>query len=430
MVRQRLGRFLGLFFVIFLLLVACDRTAREATDSNAASQRVVILGTLTGVGQDIVEQAIAPFAEATGIEVVYEGTDAFTTVLPVRVEAGNKPDIALFPQPGLMADLAREGEMVPLDFLDAATLSQAYAPDWLQLGSVDDQLYGLWMRADVKSLVWYNPKAFADAGYTLPQTWDELMALSQTMAASGTPPWCIGFESGEATGWVGTDWIEDILLRSAGPAVYDQWVQHEIPFTAAPVKSAFERFGAIAKDPRLVLGGPTSVISTPFGDAPAPMFDNPPGCYLHHQANFITDFLPDSVVLGQDVQVFPLPSINPEFGTPVLVGGIVFGMLNDTPAARALMEYLATAQPHEVWAKQGYISPHQQVNLEVYPDALVRQVAEILAGAETIRFDGSDLMPAVVGTGTFWTGVVDYVGGQNLDPILQTIDESWPQLGE
>ncbi|NET36198.1 MAG: carbohydrate ABC transporter substrate-binding protein [Cyanothece sp. SIO1E1] len=415
-----------------LLLGACgtgnDQGVTTGTGTRSGGT-VTILGTLTGVGQEKLEQAIAPFTQATGIEVVYEGTDAFATLLPVRVEAGNVPDIALFPQPGLMADLAREGQLVPIDtFIEPQQLSEYYTQDWLDLGSVDGKVYGIWIRADLKSLVWYSPAAFAAAGYAIPTTWDEMLALSDQIVADGGVPWCLGLESGDATGWVGTDWIEDIMLRTAGPDVYDQWVRHEIPFNAPVVKTAFEQFGKIALNPDYVVGGAVGVISTPFGDAPTPLFDQPPGCYLHRQASFITAFLPDAVELGQDVDIFPLPAMTAQSGLPILVGGIVFGMLNDTPATQALMAYLATPQPHTIWAGLGsYISPHKQVSLDAYPDAITRRQAEILANAEVLRFDGSDLMPGAVGTGTFWTGMIDYVGGNDIDTILAEIEDSWPE---
>ncbi|MBE9068247.1 carbohydrate ABC transporter substrate-binding protein [Leptolyngbya cf. ectocarpi LEGE 11479] len=405
-----------------LLLTACNGPAQNRENDKT----LVILGSLTGVGQEIVEDAFIPFTNETGIEVVYEGTDAFTTVLPIRVAGGDVPDLAIFPQPGLMTDLAREGALTPLDdVMDVATLTKAFGPDWVDLGTVDGKVYGLWMRSDPKSLVWYNPDNFAAAGYDIPKSWDELMSLTEQIANEGKTPWCFGMESGEASGWVGTDWVEDILLRTAGPDVYDQWVAHEIPFNSPPVKEAVETFGNIVRNDRYVRGGVVGAISTPFGDAPAPLFDQPPGCYLHRQASFITDFLPETVEPGQDAQVFLLPGSGAN--APLLTGGLVLAITNNTPAAQAAMQYLSTVTPHESWAARGYISPHRGVDVATYPNDGVRQMAEVLAQAETLRFDGSDLMPAAVGTGTFWTEMVNYVSGADVDTVLSTIDASWPE---
>ena len=429
MANQQAAQSLTLLLGVSLLLGSCGSEPRKGADTEIQpGGKVTILGTLIGVGEEKLKKAIAPFTAATGIEVAYEGTDAFTTLVPVRVDAGNTPDIALFPQPGLMIDFAREGKMIPLDtFLDRSQLLDAYSEYWLDLVSLESHLYGIWIRASVKSLVWYSPTAFAASGYAIPNTWDELQALTDQIVSDGGVPWCLGMENGKATGWVGTDWVEDILLRTAGPDVYDQWVRHEIAFTHPAVKAAVEQFGKIALNPDYVLGGVTSVISSPFIDSPRPLFDNPPGCYLHRQANFITAFFPEDVELGKDVNIFPLPPIEPGQGSPLLVGGIVFGMMNDTPEARALMAYLATPQPHTIWAGLGsYISPHRQVSLAAYPDEITRRQAEILANADVIRFDGSDLMPGAVGTGAFWSGMVDYVGGQDVDTVLADIEASWP----
>ncbi|MDB9529014.1 ABC transporter substrate-binding protein [Oscillatoria sp. CS-180] len=404
-------------------LMGCNPQERSAEQSNSSSETVTILGTLTGNGEEKLMAAIAPFTERTGINVVYEGTDAFTTLVSVRVDSGDAPDIALFPQPGLLLDFARQGDLVPQS---RSVLEPAYAPYWLDLTSVDGNLYGVWMRADVKSLVWYNPSEFEAAGYSVPTTWDELEALTEQMIADGNTPWCLGMESGTATGWVGTDWLEEILLRQAGPEVYDQWVANAIPFNDAAIVQALETFGTIVQDPNRVRGGTAAVISTPFGDSPAALFTTPPGCYLHRQASFIADFFPQGLEPGSTVDVFALPPIQPEQGNPVLVGGIVYAQFNDTPAATALMEYLATEEAHTLWAQEDYITPHEAVGLDAYPNMLTRNQAAVLKNADVIRFDGSDLMPGAIGTGTFWTGMVDYVGGTDAATVLTKIEDSWP----
>ena len=416
---------LSLGLTLSLAMVSCQSDTEEAS-STQGTKTVTVLGVVVGEQQDKLEAALAPFEEKTGIEVIYEGTDAFATLLPVRVESGDAPDVAMFPQPGLMRDFAQSGQLVPIDFIESGQLQAAYNRDWLDLGTVDGEIYGIWYRASVKSLVWYNPQVFTERGYEVPQTWSEMIALSDRIVADGDTPWCLGMESGDATGWVGTDWVEDIMLRTAGAEVYDRWVAHEIPFNAPPVKEAFDRFGEIVLDPNYIQGGIVSAISTPFGDSPRGLVQDPPQCYLHRQANFIASFFPEEAVLGENVAVFAFPPIEEEFGTPVLVAGDVFAMFNDTPEARALMEYLATPEPHEIWAKLGgFISPHQQVSLDVYPDPVAQKQATILADAEVIRFDGSDLMPSSVGTGTFWTGIVDYVSGEDAEEVLTDIEKSW-----
>lgn len=418
---------LWLAIAALLTLSACGGGNEGASDS--AEKTVTILGVVVGEQQEKLEAALQPFEEETGIEVIYEGSDSFATLLPVRVESGDAPDIAMFPQPGLMASFAESGQMVPVtEFMDRATLEAAYPETWLSLGTVDNSLYGIWYRASVKSLVWYNPTAFAAQGFTVPTTWDEMLALSDQIVAAGVNPWCIGLESGEATGWPGTDWVEDIMLRTAGPDVYDQWVTNEIPFNDGAVQTAFEEFGNIILNETYVVGGSVGAISTPFGDAPQGLIGDTPTCYLHRQANFIASFFPEDVNPAEDLDIFLLPGIDPDYGTPVLVAGDVFGMFNNTPEAQALMEYLATPTPHEIWAELGgFLSPHKQVSLEAYPDSLSQKQAEFLTTAETIRFDGSDMMPGAVGTGTFWSGVVDYVAGTPVEEVLETIEVSWPE---
>ncbi|MEM6450677.1 MAG: ABC transporter substrate-binding protein [Cyanobacteria bacterium P01_D01_bin.105] len=414
----------GLAIASSVVLSSCNSQSSESAENT-----VTILGVIVGDQQEKLEQALAPFEEETGIDVVYEGTDAFATLLPVRVESGDAPDLAMFPQPGLMADFAKEGNLIPLtSFIEPATLQAAYPDTWLTLGQVEGEPYAIWYRASVKSLVWYSPAAFEAGSYEIPTTWEALMALSDQIVADGATPWCIGLESGDATGWPGTDWIEDIMLRTAGPDIYDQWITHELAFNAPEVVNAFDEFGKVLQNPEYVSGGAVGALSTPFGDSPQGLFNDPPSCYLHRQANFIQTFLGEEQAPGTDYDVFALPPIDESIGNPILVAGDAFAMFNDTPEARALMAYLATPTPHEIWAGLGgFISPHKAVPPSAYPDPVSQKIAQILADAEAIRFDASDMMPGSVGTGTFWSGVVDFAVGESSESVTESIEASWPE---
>ncbi len=390
------------------------------------AQEVSIAVVWSGTELQAFKDTIAVFEANSGIDVVIDevGRD-LPTVLPVRVAAGNPPDLAALPNPGQMKEFADQGALVALDGLEnLADHPQAF----LDLGSVDDSVYGFFISADLKSLVWYNTKAFADAGYVVPTSWPTLIALSNQIVADGGTPWAIGLESGAASGWAGTDWIEDIMLRTAGPDLYDQWVNHEIPWTHPAVKKAWEYFGQIVNASGYVYGGAVGALTINFGDSPSIMFDDPPGAYMHRQATFIQSFIlnadPDLIPV-EDYNIFVFPPISPVFGTPLLGAGDLIGVFNDTPEAMALADYLASAEAQAIWcAALGKLAINTTVDPSIYPDAITAQAAGMLADASTFRFDGSDLMPAAVGSGTFWTGVLDYISGIPLDTVLAAIEAS------
>jgi alpha-glucoside transport system substrate-binding protein len=388
---------------------------------------VSVLAVWGGSELDSFLAMVAPFEERTGITVEYEGTRDLNAVLTTRIEGGNPPDVAGLPGPGQLLEYAREGHLVPLDEgVDMDRLRNQYDAGWIDLASSDGQVYGVFIKGAVKSLVWYVPTAFEQAGYTVPETWSDLEALEQQMVADGNTPWCIGLESGAASGWPGTDWIEDIMLRTAGPDVYDQWWQHEIPWTDDSVRNAWEGFGQRATDPTMVYGGPPNVLSTPFGESPFPLFDDPPSCFMHKQASFIIDFIQEQfpdLEPGQDYDFFILPGEGTE-AAPLLVAGDLFGMFNDTPQARALIDWLTTPEAQEIWAERGgHLSPNVEVDPSVYPDPVSQQMAEALSGAE-VRFDASDMMPEAVNN-AFWSGILNYVSDPgSLDTILQDIEST------
>ena len=372
---------------------------------------------------------LKPFIEKTGIDVVYEGSPEFETQILVQAEAGTPPDIASLPQPGLMKNLAERGFLTPLPQSVVSKIDANYTSAWKDLGSYNGDVYGVFHRVNAKSFVWYPKKAWDAAGYKIPTTWDEMLALSAQMVRDGIVPWSIGMESGGATGWVATDWMEDIMLRTAGPDVYDQWVNHQIAFDDPAVKRAAQIMADLWMNDAYVLGGPTNILTTNFGDAITPLFTNPPQAMMHRQGNFITGFMPEAVQanLEEEVGVFALPSIDPKWGTPVLGGGDQFVIFDNRPEVVQVMEYLTTWEACKGWADAGgALFPHQDQNFDDYGSSLEADLARILVNAEVFRFDASDLMPAEVGAGTFWTGMADLVSGVNIDKVLSQIDKSWP----
>jgi len=412
-----------IFFLVSVLLAGVFCTAAFA------GRTVTVLGTWGGAERDAFMKMVEPFEAATGIKVEFTGTRDLPTILTTRVAAGNPPDVSAIPNPGQMQEFAKIGALVDLSkFMDIGKLQDEYSKTWIDLGSYGGKLYSIFISADLKSLVWYDIEAFANAGYQIPQTWDELMTLSDKMVAQGKTPWSIGLESGAASGWPGTDWIEDIMLRTAKPEVYDKWVNHEIPWTDSAVKRAWEIFGDIARSDKYVYGGAATALTTNFGDAPNVLFTSPPRAYMHKQATFIKSFILNydpTLKPGEDFSFFPFPSIDPEYGTPALGAADMFAVFNNTPEAQAFMRYLATAGAQEIWVVQlGKLSANRRVNPSAYPDELTRKAAEILASAQTFRFDGSDLMPAAVGSGSFWSGILDYIGGEDLDSVLERIEET------
>jgi alpha-glucoside transport system substrate-binding protein len=290
------------------------------------------------------------------------------------------------------------------------------------------QIAGVWYRGNIKSLVWYPKDDFDAAGYDIPTTWNELIALSDQIVADGGVPWCVGIESAGATGWVATDWIEDIMLRTQPPEKYDEWTSGELPFDSPEIRNALDVLAEIWMNDDYVLGGTIGILQTPFGDAPTPMFDDPPSCWLHRQASFIPAFFPDGTEIGVDVDFFYLPGIDPAYGEPMLTAGDIAVMYNDRPEVRAVMAYLSTGESMKGWIEAGgFIGPHLDSSLDWYPTDVDRRFADLLLASSVTRFDGSDLMPAAVGAGSFWTGMSDWVNGASADEVLPAIDATWPR---
>jgi alpha-glucoside transport system substrate-binding protein len=401
---------------------------------------------LENVGTVNVLNAMDPEAEAPAIQEIVEqglgevdytieieGSADFEEQFPIRAEGGTL-DIALLPQPGTVASNAEAGNLVSLEDMgfDIAALEELFGEYFVSLGEYNGEHYGIPTNINLKSMVWYPKDDFDAAGYTVPETWDELMALSDQIVADGGTPWCVGFESGTATGWPATDWMEDIMLRTAGPDVYDQWVSHEIPFNDPAVVTAAETFGEVMFTDGYVLGGAADTPSIAFGDAPLPMFDDPPGCWLHRQASFINAFFPEGTEAGVDYDWFPLPPIDQE-GTLFAGELAVIGTAGNRQEVKDFLdEFIA----EEIQCGMGgvtassRISPNVNVGPECYANDILADASVVLTDAlasGTGRFDASDLMPGEVGAGSFWTGMVEYMqqGPDSLQGVLDDIEASW-----
>ncbi len=419
--RKRGFLILGVLVLVAALFLPCCGGPAEEIGS------VEVLGVWGGDELASFEAMVQPWEQDTGGDMQFTGTRDLIAILTTRVAAGNLPDIVVLPNPGQMVELANDGKLIALDsFLDMNKIRSEYATGWLDLGTVNGKLYGLFMKADSKGTVWYDPKVFAANGWQTPGTWDDMIALSNTILASGLAPWSVAVESGEASGWPATDWIGEILLHESGGQVYDQWVAHDIPWTDSRIKSAWEKFGQIVLTPGYVPGGATAALATNFVDGSYLPYEDPPHAAMYYLGAFTQGFIAEQfpdLVAGDDYAFFPFPTIDSQYAGAVTGGANVVVMFNDNASTRSFVEYLSTAAAQEIWVKLGgFTAVNNQVSLDAYPNPLARLAAQQLTQATIFRFDADDNMPSAVQK-AFWEGTLAYLQNPSqLDSILADIE--------
>ncbi len=379
----------------------------------------------TGTEQENLEAVLAAFEEETGATVDYTSTgDDVGATLGPRIAAGDAPDVAFLPQPGLMRDFVADGSLQPVQDVAGDLVDENYDPIWRELGSVDGTLYGVWFKAANKSTFWYNVGVFDDAGVEAPQDWAGLQDVAQTISDSGVAPISIG----GADGWTLTDWFENVYIRTAGPEMYDMLAAHELPWTDESVTTALTTLAEVFGSAELLAGGTEGALQTDFETSVAKVFAEPPDGAMVYEGDFVASVISDDIgaELGTDADFFDFPSIGGSEPT-VVGGGDVAVLLSDSEAGRELIRFLATPEAAEIWAERGgFLSPNQQVDLEVYPDDITRSLAESLVEAETFRFDLSDLQPAAFG-GTIgqgmWKLLQDFLADPSaVDAIAQQLE--------
>ncbi|WP_182876689.1 ABC transporter substrate-binding protein [Microbispora sp. H10670] len=363
-------------------------------DKPLAGEKIEIAAKWTGDEQANFEKVLKAFEEKTGATVTYASTGEDTgAYLGPRIEGGNPPDVAILPQPGLVQQYADENALKPLSPEVQAQIDQNYTPYWKDLGSAKGQVYGVLVKAAHKSLIWYRQGAFDDAGAQPASTWDDLIKNAQTLSDSGVAPFALC----AASGWTLTDLFENVYLSSAGPENYDKLAKHEIPWTDPSVKTALEKMAQIFGKKEFMLGGSSGALQTDFPTCVTQVYGQKKAAMVI-EADFVAASVGQSgAKVGEDAKIMPFPKAGDT--APVVLGGDVGVAMKDTKGAMALLEFLASKEGGEVWAKQpGYLSPNRNVSPDNYPDDLTKQLAQtIISAGESVRYDMSDLAPSAFG---------------------------------
>jgi alpha-glucoside transport system substrate-binding protein len=406
------------------LLEACG-----TSNNTLAPTTLEVLNVWSGEEQDSFKAMVEPFIEQNGIKVQVESTRDLNALLTTRLRGSNPPDIAILPNPGKMQELASQGKLIALDsFLDMDQIRNDYTQTWLDLGSYQGKLHAIFIKAANKGTIWYNPAQFQANHYQVPTDWQGLITLSNTISASGKYPWAMGVFSGAASGWPAADWITEIFLNLNGGSLYDQWVNHQIPWTHEAVKNAFIYFGQIVGGNHYIQGAPQSILATSFQDASYAAFQSPPTAYMYYLGDFTEGFITTQFTDAKpstDFNFFPFPTITPLYKGAVTGGADVVVAMRDNNAVRKLVAYLASAQAQEIWVRRGgFTSLNRSVNLAAYPDPVAQASARMLTQASLFRFGADDLMPSQV-EDAFWKGAIDFIQNQaRLDSILSSIEST------
>jgi len=436
--RYRLLAPVGLLAVGAIALAGCaEGDSGGSGGGTEGTTTVRISGGITGSEADLLNQSFDQFTKDTGIKVEYTGDKSFEGNIVTKVTGGDAPDIAIVPQPGLLQTLVGTGEVKKATDTVSSNVDEYWGKDWKSYGTVDGDFYAAPMLANVKGYVWYSPSKFKEWGVSIPKTYDELLTLTQTIQQkTGSAPWCAGFASGDASGWPGTDWIEDLVLRQSGPDVYDKWVANDVKFTDPQIKDAFDAVGKILLNPAYVnagFGDVKSINSVAFADVAAKVADG--SCALTHQASFLSsNFLTVKNASGGEVKVAPdgdvyaflLPGVK-EGEQSVEGGGEFVATFSDDANVQKVAEFMSSPEFADARVKLGgVISANKGADPSLASSEFLQEAMKVVQNPDTtLRFDASDLMPATVGAGSFWKGMVSWIDGTPTDTVLSDIQAGY-----
>lgn len=367
------------------------------------------------------------FTAKTKIKVNVESTRDLPAVLNTRVKGNNPPDICGMPTISTFHQLAQQKKLVRLDsFFDMSEINKNYNKTWIDLASYNGGLYAVLPKANNKGTIWYNPTAFKAAGLTIPQTWNDLITLSDKIAAMSKYPWALGVESAASSGWPAADWIAEIYMNQNGPDLYSQWVNHKIPWTHSTIKNAFQMFGQIVNGKHYINGAPQSILATNYQDASYEPFYSTPRAYMFYLGDFTEGFITgqfQNLKAGTDYSFFPFPTINAQYKNSVTGGADIVVGMKDNDGTRQFLEFLSTAAAQEIWVKRGgSTSVNKAVTFSSYPDPIARASAEQMTNATNFSLGADDMMPQQV-ENAFWAATLAYIGDPTkLDSALSTVE--------
>ena len=408
--------------------------------SKNTSNSIELMYGFTGQQSDDFIAVVKPWAQKNDIDIKFSPTANFNQLINTRVQGNQLPDIAIFPQPGVLKGLIGSN-MVPLDdLIDLKSTISDEAQGLPDIAKVNGKTYGLPYSINVKSLVWYNPAAFKKAGLTVPTTDAELTSLEDKIISGNKGyPWCLGIAAQGANGWPMTDWLEQYVLDYGGLQQYNDWITHKVKFESPLVKKAAQKVQSLLFKPGAINGGGKAAASTDFGAAGNNLFKTTGKsggqCFMMRQGTFITGFFPKDIqaqIAKKDltnINAFSIPA--PEGGkNGVLGGGDIVGAFKNTPAVKKVISYLVgkdfgTRGYAKEWS--AHLSAHKNFPTSAYANPFQSVAQKAVAAGEVFGFDASDQMPGAVGAGTEWSNLTQWTAGQqSLDTSLKNIDASWP----
>jgi alpha-glucoside transport system substrate-binding protein len=396
-------------------------------------RKLEIFGPYREVEADNFAASLLEFELATGIEVRYTGSADFVRDLRQRVASGvSAPDIAIVPQPGLVRELVDDRALVEFDETTRAALEEAFSDETLDALTVDGGRYSAPYRQSVKSLVWYRPSVFEQYGWQVPGTLDELAGLVEEIAEDddAIAPWCFSMESGSATGWAATDWVEDLVLRRAGPEVYDEWTTGDRGFGDSRVGAAFTEFEELVVETGRSAGGLRAILQRPVIEGSEPLFGDDPACAMYKQASFAESWFPDGAVTDGEVDFFVLPGVEADERAPLVLGEDLLVQFSDEPAVHRLMTHLVSPDGARVWADRGgFFNARRDVDPESYFTATDRRLAALISEGRTLRPDATDAMPPAVGAELVWREITSWIAGAStLEEFTDSIDAAYADV--
>jgi alpha-glucoside transport system substrate-binding protein len=406
-------------------------TSLVSGDAVLAGARVVVTGQWADPEAEAFELSLAAIGDDFGIDVVYRASNSLEG--PKDIAVGEAPgDIVVIPQPGGIAEIVAKRPVVDVGaYLDEQYVNDSYGDYLTSLGSLNGDIYGVFVKVDAKTLIWYNHDAFAEAGYNVPSTWEDLVALSDQMVQDGRTPWCLGvLNFGGATGWMATDWLETIILRSQGPDFYDSWASHQIPFDDPAVVAALEKVGVLAHTPGYVAPDPSLIDNISEVDSAFYVSQDVPQCWLFPASGYVPAFFDEAAPMV----AIPFPIIDPAFASSMEGGGDLAIAVSDRPEVRAVMRGLASPEWGEQWARSGvpFVPAHGGFELGTYTNPVGRTIANAVrnaVAAGNYRFDVSDQMPGEVTYDALHPALVEYLThpGASAAETLASVETAWTE---
>ena len=379
------------------------------------------------------EEELALISKELNIKISYVPVSDIETQI-IKEENSYGFDLAIIPNPQGVVNLGERGYLYPVTVaIDNEVIDKNYSQHLQEIttSNKDQQNYGVFFRLIPSSLIWYDVEKFNELGAPKFQNFNDIVNFTEKNLTNNSPLWCMDIESGATTGWLATNWLEDVILHEYGSSVYDDWSNQEIQSQNNQITLSILKIGKLIFMENAVFGGNEKIISREFTNNYRNLLDDEISCVFTWSGHFASLYFSSDKVYGSDFDFFKFPSSNNKNAMVGLGDSIV--ILNTSNKAIDVFKSLTDNGFGQNWISKKdsmFISANKNSDIENVNNKMLLKETTLIRNAlddNLFRYDASELMERRIGADHLLSAMRNYIfmGNKFITEITEELDSKY-----